>query len=52
MAIRASTYENKKEQKKVQIHLSREEAEAFLAGDKEVTKQLKEAISAAVDKTK
>lgn len=52
MAIRASSYENKKKERKVQVHMTEEEAKAFLEGDKELTKQLKETISGAVDKAK
>lgn len=50
MAIRVSTYQNRKEQKKVQVTMDREEAEALVALDKETSKTLRAAVKEALAK--
>lgn len=43
--MRASSYENKKKERKVQVSMSEEEAKAIAEGDKDTTKQLREAFT-------
>lgn len=45
MALRASSYKNKKDERKVQVSMSEEEAKAIADGDKEALKQLRKAFA-------
>lgn len=48
--MRASSYKNKKDERKVQVSMSEEEAQAIVAGDKEALKSLRKAFAEVLNK--